>query len=138
MPFAVLILSPERTVFELEDASYLLLPGAEGELAVQPDHAPTLLALTSGPSQVRFGAGARSEEVLSISGGFARIDTDRVLVLADAAERGGEIDVERARRAKERAEKRLASEEDIDEARAQAALQRALARLSAAARHREE
>jgi len=133
MPFAVRIIAPDRTVFETEEATFLLLPGLEGELGVEADHAPMLVALACGRARVRYGAQGQRVQELSISRGFARIGPGGVLVLADAAERVEEIDVERARAARARAEQRLRTGgEHVDMARAEAALERALGRLRVA------
>jgi F-type H+-transporting ATPase subunit epsilon len=77
-------------------------------------------------------------EYLAVSGGFAEVSGNKVTILAEAAERAREIDVERAKRAKERAERRLAKarEEAIDHDRAEAALKRALVRLQIAEKGR--
>jgi F-type H+-transporting ATPase subunit epsilon len=78
---------------------------------------------------------AGGEEKIAVHGGFMEVRKDKVVILAEAAELGADIDVVRARQAKERAEARLAAKrEDIDFKRAQLALQRALARLEASGR----
>jgi F-type H+-transporting ATPase subunit epsilon len=76
----------------------------------------------------------REENHLAISGGFAEIRNDKVIMLLDVAERPDEIDRSRAERARERAERRLAGRtpEDVDYTRALAALMRALTRLAVA------
>jgi F-type H+-transporting ATPase subunit epsilon len=82
-----------------------------------------------------YRAGGKTE-YLAVAGGFAEVTGAKVTIVAEAAELGREIDVERARRAKERAEKRLAAgkKADIDWARAEASLRRSLVRAKVAAR----
>jgi F-type H+-transporting ATPase subunit epsilon len=132
----------ERLRFELATPTRFLVtaeveevvaPGAEGYFGVWPGHAPFLTTLGSGFVAYRTGG---AEHTLAVHGGFAEVGDDRVIVLADKAERPEEIDVARARRARERAEQRLAGKtpEEIDYTRALAALTRALTRLQLADR----
>ncbi len=111
--------------------------GVEGYFGVWPAHAPFLTSLGSG--EVTYRAG-REEHRLAVHGGFAEVGRDRVIILADTAELPEEIDVARARRARERAEQRLAGKtgEETDYARALAALNRALVRLQLAGRASSE
>ncbi len=96
-----------------------------------PGHAPFLTTLGIGIVTYRIG---RDEHQLAVAGGFAEVRNDKVIILADSAERPDEIDRARAERARERAERRLSgrSNEEIDYARCQAALARALTRLAVA------
>ena len=100
-----------------------------------PGHAAFLTTLGIGELMYRIG---RDEHYLAVSNGFAEVRNDKVIVLADTAERPEEIDRARAERARERAERRLAGrvEEEVDYNRALAALARALARLLTAGRSR--
>lgn len=111
-----------------ETVDEVVLPGSEGSFGVLPGHAPFLTTLGIGEGRYRVG---REEHRLVITGGFAEVRNDKVIVLADTAERPEEIDRARAERARERAERRLGgrSQEDVDYMRAQAALARALLRL---------
>jgi F-type H+-transporting ATPase subunit epsilon len=111
----------------------VVVPGSEGYFGVLPGHAPLLATLGIGELSYRKG---REEFHLAVAGGFAEVRNDKVIVLADTAERPAEIDRERAERARQRAEQRLAgrSAEDVDYARAMRALARALARLQVAGR----
>ncbi|MBI1964540.1 MAG: F0F1 ATP synthase subunit epsilon [Candidatus Rokubacteria bacterium] len=111
----------------------VVAPGVEGYFGVLPGHAPFLTTLGIGELTYRVG---REEHHLALVGGFAEVRNDKVIVLADAAERPEEIDRARAERARERAERRLSGRaaDDVDFARAQAALMRALMRLHVAAR----
>ena len=123
------ITTPMRMVVS-EEVDEVVAPGIEGYFGVLPGHAPFLTTLGIGIVTYRIG---RDEHQLAIAGGFAEVRNDKVIILADSAERPAEIDVARAERAKERAERRLTGrEEDIDFARAQAALARALTRLQVA------
>lgn len=111
----------------------VVVPGSNGYFGVLPGHAPFLSTLGVGALTYRIG---RDERHLAVAGGFAEVRNDKVIVLADTAELPEEIDRERAERARERAERRLAgrSPDDVDYARAAAALARALARLQVAGR----
>ena len=108
-------------------------PGALGEFGVLPLHVSFLTLLEPGEMSYQRG-GERTH--LAISGGYAEVVGDVMTVLANAAEFAGEIDVERARRAKERAEKNLGelSHEERELLAAEAALRRALVRLQVASK----
>ncbi|MGQ9921488.1 MAG: F0F1 ATP synthase subunit epsilon [Desulfobacca sp.] len=124
------VVTPDRQVVKTE-ADIVVLPGVQGQFGVLVNHIPFLSALEIGEMYYRKGG---QIEYLFIGGGFAEVTGEKVTVLADSAELGKEIDVERARRARERAERRLAAGRaaDIDWARAEAALRRALARMKVA------
>lgn len=124
--------TPTRLVVTTE-VEEVVAPGVEGYFGVWPGHAPFLTSLGSGEVSYRAG---REENSLAVNGGFAEVQGQRVIVLADAAESPEEIDIARAERARERAERRLAGKtpEEIDYARALAALNRALVRLRVARR----
>jgi F-type H+-transporting ATPase subunit epsilon len=116
-----------------EEVDEVVAPGVEGYFGVLAGHAAFLTTLAAGELTYRQG---RQERYLAVNGGFAEVRDDKVIILADTAERPEEIDRERAERARERAERRLSgrSQDDIDFARASAALARALARLQVASR----
>jgi F-type H+-transporting ATPase subunit epsilon len=125
------IITPERRVLS-ESVDEVVVPALSGELGILPEHAPLISQLKTGVLNYRLGNERRE---LHISGGFVEVLSDRVAVLSDVAERPEEIDLERARRAKERAERRLASkDEEIDFRRAELKLQRALVRIQLAGR----
>ena len=131
IPLTVEILTPERTVFEADDVDYVVAPGAAGDVGILPDHAPFVTPMQVG--EVRIDRGGKSDS-FAVSGGMLEVMHDRVQILAQSAEHEGDIDVERAHAARERAEEHLASEaEGVDEARAEAALARALNRVQIAA-----
>jgi len=117
------------------DVDEVVAPGSEGYFGVLPGHAAFLTTLGYGEVMFRKG---REENFLAVLGGFAEVQGDRVIILAECAERPEEIDRDRAERAKQRAEQRLAGrsargeQEDVNFARALAALSRALARLQVA------
>ena len=124
--------TPNRLIVS-EEVEEVVAPGVEGYFGVLPGHTPFLASLQSGEVAYRVG---RVEQYLAVTGGFAEVRGDRVVVLADNAERPEEIDRERAERARQRAERRLAgkADEEIDYTRAVAALSRALTRLHVASR----
>jgi F-type H+-transporting ATPase subunit epsilon len=123
------IVTPEKTVVS-EDVQIVMAPGVLGEFGVLIGHTPFLTALKTGA--VRYTDSQGSERMVFVSGGFAEALPQKVTILAESAERRRDIDLERARAALERAQKRLAeqrSKEEFDFVRAQAALQRAMMRL---------
>jgi F-type H+-transporting ATPase subunit epsilon len=123
------VVTPEKIVVS-EEAQIVMAPGVLGEFGVLIGHTPFLTALKNGA--VRFNDSKGDEHSIFVSGGFAEVLPDQVTILAESAERRRDIDVERARKALERAQKRLAearSKEEVDFTRAQAALQRAILRL---------
>jgi len=122
------IVTPERSLLS-EDVDEIQLPGAAGYLGVLPGHAPLFTELKVGELSYRKGNTWTS---LAVAWGFAEVLPDQVRVLAETAERAGEIDLERAKRSKERAEERLSKGGDINYDRAQIALQRALIRIQVA------
>ena len=132
MPLQFELATPMRLAVS-EEADEVVAPGIEGYFGVLPGHAAFLSTLGTGELTYRQG---QREHYLAVSGGFAEVRNDKVIVLADAAERPGEIDRDRAERARQRAEHRLSgrAQDDIDYARAVAALARALVRLHVAAR----
>ncbi len=127
------VVTAERVVYS-EDVDVVVAPGIVGELGILPRHAPLMTTLEVGELRVKKGG---DEFSLVISGGFLEVRPDRIIVLADVAERAEEIDVARAEAAKRRAEERIASHAPgVDMARAEAALHRALVRLKVSERRR--
>ena len=127
-PFEILTL---QKLFLREDVRFVIAPGQEGVFEILVNHAPFVFALKPGPLRMRTPQGG--DQYLVVGTGFLVVQKDRTTVLTRSAERPEDIDVERARRAKERAEERLLQKtSDINMARAQASLQRALARLKVA------
>lgn len=126
------VVTPRKLVVS-DEVDLCTVPGTEGVFGVMANHAPILSTLNIG--QMHFNKDGETVK-LAISGGFVEVSNNKMTVLAEAAEVSEEIDVERALRAKERAEKRIqeakAGKEDIDMARAMAAMARATARLKVA------
>ena len=135
MPIHLEVITPERRVYE-DDVDMVIAPGSEGYLGILPHHAPLLTGLGPGEFRVKKGG---VEQVLAVFGGFMDVRADRVVVLTEAAEPAEEIDAERARAARERAQEVLANAATLsaaDEARARADLQRALVRIRVSERRR--
>jgi F-type H+-transporting ATPase subunit epsilon len=116
-----------------EEVDEVVAPGSEGYFGILPGHAPLLATLSSGDLVFRRG---RDEVHLAVHGGFAEVTPERVIILAETAERPEEIDRERAERARQRAEHRMAGRDpeggssvEIDYDEAIAAYRRALTRL---------
>jgi F-type H+-transporting ATPase subunit epsilon len=128
--FRLELVTPERLLAS-GDVQEVVAPGFEGEFGVLPEHTHYLVVLEIGVMRIRKDDGQVVK--VAIGGGFAEVTPGRMVVMADTAERAEEIDVERARQAKERAEERLKAVSLDDETylKAHASLQRALARLSA-------
>ena len=127
------VVTAERSVFS-DDVDEVIAPGVEGQLGILPHHAPLMTTLQPGELTVKKGG---EEFCIAVTGGFLEVRPDRVIVLADAAERDDEIDVSRAEEAKRRAEERLRQHmPDIDLARAEVSLRRAMARLAVAEKRR--
>jgi len=128
------VVTPEHYVVS-EEVQIVVLPGVMGEFGVLAGHTPFLSELKLGTIRYKDAQGV--ERAVFVSGGFAEALPDKVTVLAESAERRREIDVERAKVALERAQKRLAeAKEDIDYVRARAALERAMQRLKVASTKR--
>jgi F-type H+-transporting ATPase subunit epsilon len=126
------VVTPEKVVVN-EDAQIVVAPGSLGEFGVLVGHTTFLTTLKVG--SIRYSDASGNERYVFVSGGFAEALPDRVTVLAESAERRRDIDLERAKAAVDRAEKRLAedrSKADIDFTRAKAALERALQRIQLA------
>ncbi len=122
------VVTPEKAVVS-EDVQIVMAPGTEGEFGVLGGHTTFLTTLKIGTLHYKDLKGA--ERYVFVSGGFAEALPDKVTVLAESAERRSDIDVDRAKNAMERAEKRIAtSGDDVDTGRAKAALARSIHRLS--------
>ncbi len=126
------VVTPDKAVVS-EDVQIVMAPGSLGEFGVLIGHTPFLTTLKSGV--IRYTDAQGTERYVFVNGGFAEALPDKVTVLAESAERRKDIDLDRAKAALERAEKRLAedrSREDIDSDRAKAALERAVVRINLA------
>ena len=125
-PIDLTIVSPERAVVH-EQVDELQIPGAEGYFGVLPGHAPLFSELSVG--EVAYHKADRWF-FLAVAWGFVEVQPNQVRILAETAERAHEIDVDRALRAKQRAEERIArGGEDVDYSRALVALERAMIRI---------
>lgn len=120
------VITPEKVALQDESLS-VIVPAADGELGIWPNHAPLLAGLKPGVITYKTASGT---EKLVVSGGFIEVANNTISILAPAAEKSSELDFARAEAAKKRAQERLAKRENIDVVRAQAALARANARLS--------
>ena len=133
------IVTPEKKVVETT-AVEVQIPGKNGYLGILPGHAPLITELAVGEITYRDGSSSGSsskEQRLAVAWGFAEVLPDKVTILAESAERPSEIDVDRARQAKERAEKLLTSgDPDVDVERALDSLHRAETRLDVASKTR--
>ena len=137
MPDAIelVIVTPERQLLR-EKTVDVQMPGENGYLGILPGHAPLMTELGIGELSYHDMSGKESAHIAIIRG-FAEVLGDRVTVLAETAERAEEIDLQRAKEALARAEKRLASNDpNIDWDRASVALQRALIRIQVATKRR--
>ena len=132
--FQLEVVTPQRLIVS-ENVEELVAPGREGCFGVWPGHTPFMTTLKIGElSYKRRG----EERFLAVSWGYAEIRPDKAIILVETAERAEEIDMARAQEARTRAEERLRrwGDETIDFVRASAALERALTRVSVAARGR--
>ena len=130
------ITTPERVVLKRE-ADSLTVPTAEGEITLLPGHIPLVAVLRPGMVTVRNG---QDEEYLAVAAGFLEVQPDgRVLALADAADRADDLDLAKVEEARERAVRELEEArrtDDVSAAAAMAALEREMARIKVAVRHR--
>ena len=126
------VVTPEKQVVN-DLAQIVMAPGSMGEFGVLPGHTPFMTSLNTGAIHYRDENG--KDQFVFVSGGFTEALPDKVTVLAEAAERMEDIDVERAKEAIKRAEKRLSEirdKEKVDIARANSALYRASVRIKIA------
>ena len=127
--FQLEIVTPERLLVS-DAAEEMQIPGKNGYLGILPQHAPLITEL--GVGEITYRKGTQTQH-LAVAWGFAEVLPDKVTILAEVAEKAEEIDVERARRAKERAEERLKkSAQDVEYTRAEIDLERAITRLRVA------
>jgi F-type H+-transporting ATPase subunit epsilon len=127
--FQLEIVTPERLLVS-DAAEEMQIPGKNGYLGILPQHAPLITEL--GVGEITYRKGTQTQH-LAVAWGFAEVLPDKVTILAEVAEKAEEIDVERARRAKERAEEQLKkTAQDVDHTRAEIDLERAITRLRVA------
>lgn len=126
-PMSLQIITPDAIVFEGK-STFFVGKAIDGAFGVLPNHAPMIIALDLAPLRIDQPDGTSRE--LAVFGGFCEIEHNKVSIVTPDCQDPSSIDVDRARRAKERAEGRLSNPTpDIDVERAEAALQRALLRL---------
>jgi F-type H+-transporting ATPase subunit epsilon len=133
---SVQVVTAEREVLSEDDVDMVVAPGSEGEMGILPRHAALLSMLRPGVLRMKKGG---EEQVLAVSGGFLQVANNRVLVLADTAERDEEIDLQRAEQSRQRAlaaleAARSGAGPQVEAARI--ALRRSLVRLQVAQRRR--
>ncbi|NOZ68685.1 MAG: F0F1 ATP synthase subunit epsilon [Deferribacteres bacterium] len=122
------IVTPYGHVFTGE-VDEIVASGSDGELGILPDHIPLITTLKIGMLTYRKGSETAH---FFVNWGYAEIGPDRVTIIADSAEKSEDIDVERAKKAMQRAEERLKQIEKFDEGRARAALERSMMRIQVA------
>lgn len=135
MKFKLDIVTPERQIWS-DDVDFVTIPTIQGEITVLANHVPVVSIIEPGELKIR----RENENIfMAVTGGFFQVTGKKVTILADAAERADEIDIERAERAREQAKKLLEEKkmEKIPNVEAIAALQRSLARLKVASRRRK-
>ncbi len=134
MPMMLEIITAERQVFS-DEVDMVVAPGIDGQLGILPRHAPLMTMLKPGALTVRKAG--EEDMYVAVSGGFMEVLGNRVSILADACERSDEIDEERAQQAIQRAQERLANRsEDMELERAMASLKRAQVRVDLVRRRR--
>ena len=129
-PIRLEVVTPDRMVLS-ENVDIVVATGSEGEFGVLRNHIPFLSTLQEGELRYRQG---NQLHYMAVSGGFAEVLPDKVTVLAESAEHARDIDINRAQKARERAQERLsaAKRDELDYIRAEAALRRAMVRLQVA------
>jgi len=127
------IVAPSRQVVRSEHVDEVIAPGSEGEFGVLPGHTPFLATLKMGMLSYREGS---EWHHLAVEWGYAEVGADRVIILAEGADRASEIDLSEARIEKERVEKLLAEKlEEKDYEKARIDLMRAMIRIQVAEKH---
>ena len=132
-PMLLEIITAESRVYG-DDVDLVVAPGVDGQLGVLPHHAPLMTMLQPGEILIRKDG---EDIFLVVTGGFMEVIGNKVTILADAAERSEEIDEARAQAAVQRAQERVASQEsDIQLERALGSMRRAQVRLNVVRRRR--
>jgi F-type H+-transporting ATPase subunit epsilon len=122
------IVTPQGLVFS-EEIDEVTASGSEGEFGVLPGHVPFVTVLKVGMLTCKTGSEIK---IFFVNWGYAEVGPDKVLILADSAERSDDIDIERAKAAMKRAEERLKKAEEVDFRGAEAAIERAMTRMQVA------
>jgi F-type H+-transporting ATPase subunit epsilon len=128
--FHLEIITPDKRFLE-QEVTFLILPEPDGEIGVLRNHIPLVASLDPGVLSYDDKSGKRFR--VAIGGGFLKFERNHARILAETAEKADDIDLERARRARDRALERLRQRErDLNQPRAELALKRSLARIRAA------
>jgi F-type H+-transporting ATPase subunit epsilon len=124
---SVEIVTGERVVYTETDVDMVVAPGVDGSLGILPRHAPLITLLANGELRIKKGG---QEQSIVVFGGYLEVTPEKVIVLADAAERAEEIDLDRAQAARRSAEELKARRESgVDLAEAELSMRRAAVRL---------
>lgn len=136
MKFRLEIVTPERLVYS-QDVDVLTVPTVQGEISILAKHVPLVSIISPGEIKIKKD---NETEYMAISGGFVQVLPNKVIILADTAERAEEIDMERAEQARLRAQKLMEEKrgDKISHAEATAAFQRALIRIKVSQRKRKK
>ena len=130
MSMKVDVVTIERKVYSVDDATMINIPGLEGNMGILPRHSPMVTALRQGLVEIVRGD---ERDVIAVGGGFAQVRGTEVVVMADVAEKADEIDEARAQEARQRAQAALENAtEKQDMEKALAAMRRADVRMRAA------
>ena len=136
---SVELVTAERRVVAEDDVDMVVAPASEGDVGILPRHAPLLATLRPGTLRMKKDGG---ETEMAVTGGFLQVNQDRVIILADAAERAEEIDEQRAEEARRRAETALTEAarggSPAQVAAARLALRRSLVRLNVVRKRRRQ
>lgn len=136
---SVEIVTAERQVLAEEDVDMVVAPGSEGVVGILPRHAPLLTLLNPGVIRIKKNG---AESAMAVGGGFLQVNSDRVLILADAAERAEEIDAARAEESRRQAEQALVEAQRggnrVQAESARAALRLSMVRINVARRRRAD
>ena len=128
------IITAERVVYS-DQVGSVVAPGIEGELGILPHHAPLLTTLQ--PGEIRVVKEGEEDTFIAVSSGFLEVMGNKVVILTDTAERAEEIDEARAQEAVQRAQERLDQRTtDMDLERAMASLRKSQSRLKVVRRRR--
>lgn len=126
--FMLEIVTPDRKFFE-EEVDLVIVRGVGGDLGILKDHAPLVTPLDIGKIKIKQAGDTR---IAAVAGGYIEVTKNKTTIVSDAAEWPEEIDIERAEEAKHRAEERLQRRDNIDVARAEIALRKAINRINVA------
>src|SRR3989344_2570684 len=130
------IVTPEKTIYENE-IFQVTIPTMDGEITILPNHIPLISVLKAGELKFKDKEG---EQQMAVSGGFLEVrGKNEIVILADHAQRAGDIDVDKAEEARARAEEQMANlknDQDVDYAKLQAIMDRELNKLRVAKKYR--